>query len=113
MSKLTVQGAILTCNQGKTPCVLNVVSPQVLGENHNAANILDKTPGVNIPGFSVCTATGLPAPCSPSFPAPWVPGAPNVLLRNAPALRDDSKLQCAIGGTVSITFPGQTTIDLN
>jgi len=113
MSKLTVQGAQLVCTQGKAPCALIVPAPPVTGESHVAANIFDNVPNVNIPGFSVCTAIGIPKPCKPAFPGPWAPGSPNVLIRGKPALRNDCKLQCAIGGTVSIVLPGQATVNLN
>lgn len=113
MPKLTVKGAQLVCNKGSAPCALNVLPPPVAGENNSAANIFDKVPSVNIPGFVVCTAKGKPQPCKPAFPAPWAPGSPNVLVRDKPALTDNSKLQCAIGGTVSIVKPGESTININ
>ena len=43
------------------------------------------------------------------FPAPWAPGAPNVLIGNIPALDNVSKLMCAYGGVVQFTTPGQFT----
>jgi hypothetical protein len=79
---------------------------------------------VNILPFGVCTslanptvaaatsaAMGVltPMPCIPATAAPWVPGAPTVLLGNMPALDDTSKLMCTWGGVISVVYPGQVT----
>jgi hypothetical protein len=50
-----------------------------------------------------------PMPCVPVIPAPWVPGAPTVLVANMPALNNTSKLMCAWAGVISISLPGQFT----
>jgi hypothetical protein len=42
--------------------------------------------------------------------APWVPGAPTVLLGNMPTLNNSSKLMCMWGGVISINLPGQFTV---
>ena len=41
--------------------------------------------------------------------APWVPGAPTVLIGNMPALDDQAKLMCMWAGVIQITVPGQLT----
>lgn len=112
MPKLTVDGATLICSKGTAPCILKVPIPLVQGENHPVATIQDRIPGMNIPGFTLCTATGDPKPCAPSFPGPWAPGAPTVLVHGIPALQHTDTLTCAQGGVVSITYPGQTMADL-
>jgi hypothetical protein len=96
----------------------------VLTSNQVAGVINDNIPMVNIPPFAMCnslanptvasaTAAALgvltPMPCIPVFPAPWVPGAPTVLIQNIPALDNTCKLMCAYGGVVTIGFPGQVT----
>lgn len=100
------------CTQGSAPCTLKIPTPLVQGENHPTATIQDRIPGVNIPGFGTCSATGVPKPCAPAFPAPWAPGSPTVLVHSIPALQNTDKLVCAIGGVVSINYPGQATADL-
>jgi hypothetical protein len=50
-----------------------------------------------------------PMPCIPATSAPWVPGAPTVILENFPALNDSSKLMCNWAGVISISFAGQVT----
>jgi hypothetical protein len=45
----------------------------------------------------------------PVLPAPWVPGAPTVLITNIPALDNNCKLTCAWGGLISFSTPGQFT----
>lgn len=89
------------------------------------ANIMDNKPFVNILPFGMCTslanptvasataaALGVltPMPCVPQTPAPWVPGAPKVLIGNMPALDQSSKLMCMWGGVISILVPGQFQI---
>ena len=50
------------------------------------------------------------SPCVPVIPAPWVPGAPTVLIANMPALDNNSKLMCAWGGVIQVANPGQATV---
>ena len=40
---------------------------------------------------------------------PWKPGSPTVLVANVPALNNSSTCQCAFGGVITITSPGQFT----
>jgi hypothetical protein len=49
-------------------------------------------------------------PCIPVTPAPWVVGAPTVLIGNFPALNDSSKLMCTWAGVIQIVMPGQFTV---
>jgi len=89
-----------------------------------AATIMDFAPITNIPTFGMCmsianpevasaTAAALgvltPMPCVPATAAPWVPGAPTVLISNFPALDNTSKCMCSYAGVISITMPGQMT----
>ena len=118
-------GAMLQCSFGLAPSSL-VVLPvnQTFTSYMPAANIMDHVPMVNILPFGVCTslanptvaaatsaAMGVltPMPCIPATAAPWVPGAPTVLLGNMPALDDTSKLMCNWGGVISVVYPGQVT----
>jgi hypothetical protein len=41
-----------------------------------------------------------------------MPGSPTVLIANTPSLNATSKLTCVWGGVISITNPGQTTIQV-
>jgi len=118
-------GAMLQCSFGLAPSSL-VVLPvnRTFTSYMPAANIMDHVPMVNILPFGVCTslanptvaaatsaAMGVltPMPCIPATAAPWVPGAPTVLLGNMPALDDTSKLMCNWGGVISVVYPGQVT----
>jgi hypothetical protein len=86
---------------------------------------MDNKPIAEIVPFGVCssianptvaaaTAAALgaltPMPCIPVIPAPWVPGAPTVLIANMPALDNSSKLMCAWGGVIQVVNPGQATV---
>jgi hypothetical protein len=122
MPQPVVAGAELTCTFGAAPTAL-VVLPQarVLIEGRPAATIMDHEPLVNIPTFGLCSspanpavaaataaAMGVPtpAPCIPETVAPWLPGAPTVLIGASPALTNASVCLCAFGGSVAVAFGG-------
>ncbi|HYE91323.1 MAG TPA: DUF4280 domain-containing protein [Terriglobales bacterium] len=118
-----VSGALMACSFGVAPSALSVLPANMDNTGGPpAANIMDNKPFVNIPPFGMCnsmanptvasaTAAALgvltPMPCTPVIPAPWAAGAPTVLIGNMPALNDSSKLTCAYGGMIQITFAGQ------
>ena len=118
-------GATLQCTFGVAPSTLVVLPVNRMMTSYvPAANIMDHVPLVNIMPFGVCTslanptvaaatsaALGVltPMPCIPVTPAPWVPGAPTVMLGNMPALDNTSKLMCTWGGVISVLSPGQMT----
>ena len=118
-------GAAMTCSFGVAPSTLNVLPKnKMMTSNMAAANIMDNVPMVNIPPFGMCnspsnptvaaaTAAALgvltPMPCVPVFPGPWKPGTTTFMLANQPALNNTSTLNCAYGGVVTFTNPGQMT----
>lgn len=119
-------GAMLMCSFGVAPAALSVLpTNRVMAGGPPAATIMDHIPIVNIPPFGMCTslanptvasataaALGVltPMPCMPVVPAPWVPGAPTVLIGSMPALDNNCKAMCAWAGVISITMPGQFTV---
>ena len=120
----TCMGAAMKCSFGLAPSSLVPTPKPVMTSNMVAANILDHIPMVNIPPFGMCTApanpmfiaataaalgTPTPVPCLPVTPAPWVAGAANVLLCNAPALDNVSTLMCVWGGVIQFVNAGQMT----
>lgn len=120
-------GATLTCSFGMAPSVLNVLPAARVMSSMALATIMDQVPMVNIQPFGMCssmanptvaaaTAAALgaltPMPCIPVIPAPWTPGSPTVLIGGKPALNNSSRLMCAYGGVISITNPGNTTIQV-
>jgi hypothetical protein len=125
MGTQVCMGAMLQCSFGVAPSSLVVLpASAVLVGGPPAATIMDNAPIVNIPPFGMCqsmanptvasaTAAALgvltPMPCVPATTAPWVVGAPTVLIGNKPALNDSSKLICMWGGVIQITSPGQVT----
>lgn len=118
-------GAMLQCSFGVAPSSLVVLPANRVLTQTPAANIMDNKPMVNIMPFGMCqslanpmvaaaTAAALgvltPMPCIPVTPAPWIVGAPTVLLGNMPTLNDSSKLMCNWAGVIQITYPGQMTV---
>lgn len=125
MALQVCNGALLQCSMGVAPSSLVVLPDKMVNtSNQPAANIMDHKPMVNIMPFGMCqspanpqvaaaTAAAMgvltPMPCIPNTPAPWIAGAPTVLLKNFPALNDSSTLVCIWAGTISIKMAGQMT----
>jgi hypothetical protein len=125
MGLLVTMGAMLQCSFGVAPSPLSVLPMNRVLTQIPAANIMDNKPFMNIMPFGMCnspsnptvaaaTAAALgvltPMPCVPVTPAPWVPGSPTVLIGNMPALNANSKCMCTWGGVISITAPGNFTV---
>ena len=115
-------GATLQCTFGLAPSTLVVLPVNKVLVTTPGANIMDHIPMVNIMPFGMCsspsnptvaaaTAAALgvltPMPCVPATPAPWVTGAPTVLLAFQPSLDNISQLMCIWGGVITIADPGQ------
>ena len=121
-------GAALACSFGLAPSTLTVLPVnRVTTTSLPAANIMDHIPMANIAPFGMCTtptnptvaaattaALGVltPQPCIPVLPAPWAPGSPTVLIGNMPALDNTSMCQCIWGGVITVTSPGEMTVEI-
>lgn len=120
-------GAMMMCSFGMAPSSLVVLPKNKVFTQTPDANIMDHIPLVNIMPFGMCTspanptvaaataaALGVltPMPCIPNTPAPWVTGAPTVLLGNFPSLDNVSKLMCIWGGVIQFTTPGEFTVNI-
>ena len=125
MSLPVVSGAMTMCSFGLAPSTL-MVTPEkrTMVDSMPVATIMDNKPFVNVLPFGLCTslanpitaaqtaaALGVltPGTCTPVMPAPWLPGAPTVLVGNLPALNVQSKCLCAYGGVVTVTNPAART----
>ena len=128
MPNQVCMGATMQCTFGMAPSSL-VVLPinRVMTNEVPDANIMDHIPMVNIMPFGMCqspsnptvaaaTAAAMgvltPMPCIPATPAPWVAGAPTVLLGNQPTLDNVSQLMCIWGGVITFTNPGEETVEV-
>jgi hypothetical protein len=118
---------MLKCSFGLSPTALVVTPENRTLAGSPAANIMDHVPMKNIMSFGMCTTqsnpavaaataaasgTPTPAPCVPVLPAPWAPGSATMEIGNMPALNDTSKCNCTYGGVISITSPGQETMEI-
>ncbi|MBI4389660.1 MAG: DUF4280 domain-containing protein [Nitrospinae bacterium] len=127
MGQQVCMGAMMQCSFGMAPSSLMVLPANLVMTTTPSANIMDNKPFVNILPFGMCqtpsnpmvaaaTAAALgaltPMPCIPVTTAPWVVGAPTVLIANMPALNNSSKLMCNWGGVISINFAGQATVQI-
>ena len=120
-------GASLMCSFGAAPSSLVVLPAGGVLTQTPAATIMDHVPMLNIMPFGMCnslanptvasaTAAALgtltPMPCVPVTTAPWIVGAPTVLIGDKPALNNASTLMCNWGGVIQITMPGQATVQV-
>ncbi|MBV8605538.1 MAG: DUF4280 domain-containing protein [Pelomonas sp.] len=127
MPQQVCTGAMMQCTMGLAPSSFVATPRPVMTSNMQAGTIMDHAPIMNVPPFGMCkspanpqvaaaTAAALgvltPMPCVPVLPAPWIPGAPTVLITNFPALDNTCKLLCAWAGQISFTTPGQFTHEI-
>ena len=127
MGQQVCMGAMLKCTFGVAPGTLMVLPMNLVMTAVPDANIMDNKPMMNILPFGMCqslanpmvaaaTAAALgslvPMPCIPMTLAPWMPGAPTVMVANMPALNNSSKLMCMWGGVIGIDIPGQFTVSV-
>ncbi|MDC3956754.1 MULTISPECIES: DUF4280 domain-containing protein [Polyangium] len=128
MGQHVCMGAMMQCSFGVAPSSLTVLpANRTMNSAGPLANIMDGKPMLNVLPFGMCqslanptvaaaTAAAMgvltPMPCIPNTPAPWIVGAPTVLLANMPALNNSSKLMCMWGGVIQISFPGQVTVQV-
>jgi uncharacterized Zn-binding protein involved in type VI secretion len=126
MGQVAANTGNIQCSFGVAPSVLTVLPVQrIMASNQPAATIIDQVPFLNIPPFGMCTSMAnptvlaatiaafgalTPMPCTPVIPAPWVPGSPTVTIGGVPALTNSSQCMCAYGGVITITAPGQFTV---
>ena len=126
MPNYVCNGASMNCSFGDSSATLTVLpDKRILEENQPAANIMDFKPMVNIPPFGKCMSLinplvaaatvknqGVldPQPCIPVIVSPWMPGKPDVLLANQPALIDYCLNTCVYMGIITISDAGQTSI---
>ncbi|NDY94061.1 DUF4280 domain-containing protein [Ideonella livida] len=125
MGQQVCTGAMCQCTFGVAPGSLMVLPINLTMTGAPAANIMDNKPMVNVLPFGMCQSMAnpmvaaasaaamgalVPMPCLPMTTAPWLPGAPTVLIGNMPALNNSSKLMCMWGGVISINVPGQFTV---
>ena len=122
-------GAMCQCTMGRAPSSLVVLpTNKTMGSSVPKANIMDYIPMTNIMPFGMCqspsnptvasaTAAAMgvltPMPCIPATVAPWSPGAAKTTVANMPALSSSDTCMFMWGGTISITNPGQQTIDVS
>ena len=120
MAILVNSNSLLECSFGKVPSPLTVLpTNKVMAGSTPAATIMDHIPMVNIKPFGLCTAPtnpaviaagGSPVPCVPVTPAPWIVGAPTVLIGEMPALDTVSKCLCTWAGVIQVATPAQTEV---
>jgi hypothetical protein len=128
MAQLVCTGASLTCSFGVAPGQFIVLpTNRVAASNIPAATIMDNVPMSNIMPFGMCTTASnpqvaaataaaggvlTPVPCIPVTTTPWTPGSPTVLINGTPGLNSACQLNCTWGGMITVSNPGQQTVNL-
>jgi hypothetical protein len=124
MANYVCSGATLKCSMGDSTTKLTVLPHRGIRLNGQPlANVSDYQPFVNITLFGQCQSLANPnvagataanwgvlrkMPCMPNITSPWLPGRPNVIVQDKPALMDTCKLFCIWAGIIEITDDGQT-----
>ena len=119
MPNLVTAGATLRCSMGSATSALQVVDARTVNDGGKPVAIVsDAKALVNILPFGQCSSTANPRysprqrvlpPCTPVFPASWIPGSPSVKAGGLPLLNSGCQCPCQYGGVVTILTPGQQT----
>ena len=128
MAQQVYMGATITCSFGTVPSQLTVLPKnRVATADMAAATIMDHAPTTNVQTFGMCNtpsnpqvasataaAGGVltPVPCVPVTTTPWMPGSPTVKIGSQPALNNTCRLTCQWGGIITVTEPGQQTVNV-
>jgi hypothetical protein len=109
MVKFVVSTAMLECNLGTAPAPLIAdLLNMSIGPGLKVASVRAHVPGVNIFPFGQCIAHN--CPCVPVTPKPWSGGGAGVFFGSSEALSSSGKLQCTIGGIITVSDPGQHSV---
>ena len=115
-------GAAMQCTFGATIQFVVLPVNRVMANYMPVATAMENAPMVNLVPAGVCTslanptvasattaAMGVltPMPCVPVIPGPWAPGSLRVKCNHKPMLNSPCMLNCAYGGVITITSPGQ------
>jgi hypothetical protein len=128
MAQEVCMSATIQCSFGTTPSTLTITPENRVNTSNNpAATIMDFVPMKNIMPFGMCntpsnpqvaaaTAAAMgvltPQPCIPVTTSPWTPGSATVMISNKPALSSSSTCMCTWGGVITVTNPGQQTVNV-
>ena len=117
MAKHVVSTAVTHCIFGSRPSMLLVEGGHKDSiEGHYSANVGDHIPFVNIVPFGLCcspfnpmviAALGVPQPCIPLTPLPWMPGNDTIKLEGKKILDDLSICPCIWAGIIFFLTAGQ------
>lgn len=128
MKNLVCSGAGLQCSFGQFPAVLTIlpVTKVTIG-GRPVATVGDTIPLLNIASFGMCSCTANPAvaaataaaggvptsaPCLPVPAGAWTDPAQKVKVNKKAPLTQNSKLQCAWGGEITVKFAGQSGVNV-
>lgn len=113
---VVVEGAVVTCAAGSLPTTLLVTSQETETiDGLPVATIVDSVGLTNLPTFGICSlltaeAGGVSCPCVPATAGTWLTGATSQSIDDIPVLTETDTILCTIGGSITITDPGQTTV---
>ena len=117
MKTVVVSGALLSCDQGVSPCPLVVAPDSEVDAATLTMATVDHHQPSHVAGFGMCrtqqnpavaaataAAQGVltPAPCVPMLSSPWSDGAQSCELDGVALLASDAELKCAYGGAITI-----------
>ncbi len=122
-SPAVVSGALAACSMGAAPASLMFLPAPIVMAGTQAGTIVNMIPFLNIMPFGMCiapanpaviaattAAMGTPTPgaCIPTPAGPWSPGSTKAVMGGIPMLTASSTLSCSFGGSITVSFSGQT-----
>lgn len=125
MKPLVSQGTILKCSFGSVPTPLMVLPDKRVKVMFPAATKKDCVPLVNVLPFGMCSnpanpmvaaataaAFGVltPVPCMPCIAGTWSGTCKKVKIKGEEAVKADSGLKCAFGGSIQVAVPSQVKV---
>ena len=101
---VVVNGATLECTSGSASSTFTVSSSNAKADGEFVGVATDITVGT----FGTCSV--LSGPCTPTIVGPWLTPCIFAKLNAVGIIKDSSTLVCPVGGVVSVSDPGQTSV---
>lgn len=108
MSNQVIDGSICKCNLGSAISLL--LAARVHSFRLSGRRVAVTTDTHFYTPFGVCTATQ--ALCSFKPVGEWQGVTRTLYIGGLQTLTDDAKLQCSVGGEITVVFTGQTIVDI-
>ncbi len=108
--KVVVNGATLLCDKGATGTLVVLPTRKCSAGSQKTGVVSDTAWPATVSIAGTCSI--LSGPCAAVFPSNWSPGSTKGKCEGTALLKSGDTLACSVGGSVSVTNPGQTKVDV-